>query len=296
MDSFDATLIPENQIAAVCAFISKNNAEHIKPIMVQKTLQDNVFALLKRVEPDCVVLYYPNDDTHNNGFHVEYPVGHVIYINTKQHYEKQIFTAAHELGHMWGLDKWMRETVKDYPNDPCWDERVISRFAAELLMPNKEFTRSANELILDARNNGSAQVSLSAMIFVVTTLMNEFFTPFKSVVRRLFELGFITESAGRTLWGENENLPWEQIVAYSMRIAEEHDYAKLYKISEKKWIDGVDELFRKAKTLQALPEKWLECFNERFGGNLDKQDMGLTDALLDISNKEGEIDAANSVY
>ena len=279
MDKFDITRIPQKQVDAIRAFIMQHNKD-IGSVMRQKTLQDDVFSLLKRVDPNCIILYYPNKDPQNNGFHAQYPAKQFVYINTAQHYEKQIFTAAHELGHIWELDKWMRKNVSCYPNDSKWDEKIMNRFAAELLMPDDMFAYSAIKLIEEATSQGNRAFTLSMIIRVVTALMDEFFTPYKAVVRRLFEQNLITDKMGKVLWGEDPRFPREIIETYSQQIAMEHDYKKLYKTDNKRWVDGLDGLFRLVKSKQTLPVAWMDSFCENF--DFDPNGLALDEVFSDV--------------
>ena len=61
-----------------------------------------------------------------------------VYINTAQTIEKQVFTAAHELGHIWGIDELISSsstTMSSFDGK----EKITNRFAAELLMPEQIF-------------------------------------------------------------------------------------------------------------------------------------------------------------
>ena len=70
---------------------------------------------------DCVVLYYPLEEESIDGCHIEKPVnGHMeqfVFINSNNTRERQAFSAAHELGHIWQVDKRLEKKVPDIEFD-----------------------------------------------------------------------------------------------------------------------------------------------------------------------------------
>ena len=111
-------------------------------------IRGDVLQVLNRY---CTVIYYPLDGERNNGFHIsDIPdikgkKQHFVFINTAQSIEKQVFTAAHELCHVWNIEKRVIEKLGidiDKLNNQGFnsmEERIANRFAAELLMPEAEF-------------------------------------------------------------------------------------------------------------------------------------------------------------
>ena len=62
-----------------------------------------------------------------------------MYINTARTVAEQVFAAAHELGHVWGVAAQVWEQAGEQGEvESKNEERIINRFAAELLMPTKE--------------------------------------------------------------------------------------------------------------------------------------------------------------
>lgn len=82
-------------------------------------------------------IHRPLDPEEFAGFALADPIAPLIFVNTRGSVARSIFTLAHELGHI-----LLREDALD--SDPSDDvaeghERFCNRFAAELLMPEKEF-------------------------------------------------------------------------------------------------------------------------------------------------------------
>ena len=67
-------------------------------------IRDDVFSIL---EKKCTVLYFPLKDDDIDGFHIERTINgqkkDFVFINSAKKTEKQIFIAAHELGHLFKI-------------------------------------------------------------------------------------------------------------------------------------------------------------------------------------------------
>lgn len=107
----------------------KKKEKHI----VNEVIRDDVFAVLKG---ECVVLYYALDDCSVEGCHVIKPFNgrmeQFVFINTMKAVQEQTWTAAHELGHVWRGDSYIKEKLGQ---DNMASEDLVNRFAAELLLP-----------------------------------------------------------------------------------------------------------------------------------------------------------------
>lgn len=166
----------------VANFIEINQIFFPNPI-----IRDDILHFL---ETKCNVLYYPLDDD-NDGCSLKRVVNGkeeiFVFINTHKPKEKQVFTAAHELGHICGLEESLRSRFPEL----FWDkirEDVMNYFAACLLMSKEEFKKKAIQHIKNAKNEDE----ISAVFKPIIQLMDVFFVPFKAVVLRLAETGFMT--------------------------------------------------------------------------------------------------------
>lgn len=265
MDQFQAHRIPETQVQLIQEFITQKQsliAAHCPNALIR----DDIFLLLDSV---CTVIYYPtNGQENNNGFHVQYPteegVQHFVYINTAQHKEKQIFTAAHELGHLWAVDKAIYKA-----DSSITSEQIINRFAAELLMPKDLFIEQAKRELPELFPQKKA-VPVKRLLQGITALMNTFFTSYKSVVYRLFELNIFHKSGCQILWGCDPKLPLSDIEIYCNQVAKEEGYTRLFQEDERKWIQGLQELLDTASAKEKESDwnkvsvSWLDAFYHRF--------------------------------
>lgn len=156
-------------------------------------IRDDVFSILQAC--DCIVLYYPLDGEEQDGCdgcHIEKPVNgrmmQFVFINTNNTRERQAFSAAHELGHIWKVDQRVRDRVPfKCDNDAEMNEKIINRFAAELLMPRDLFIEAIENWLKGTKYVGP-NMKITDIIKLIAYLMDYFFVPFKSVVTRLNEL------------------------------------------------------------------------------------------------------------
>jgi len=278
MKNFDSAKLDEKHIAKICDFIKKKYA-NIHKICVNELIRDDIFPLLDKY---CTVVYYPTTDNENNGFHKDYDhngkVVHFVYINTAQHKEKQIFTAAHELGHIWNIATSFDEEI-----DSLLEERIINRFASELLMPKEhflDFVRKELELYL----NTDKAITVAIMVKFITATMNYFFTSYKSVVYRFYELELLGEENCRVLWGETAESPREVLIDCSKKIARENGYGRLYQPDGRKWINGLKELLDNTSEKKAFSQEWLQSFYDKFDfqRNSNKNDLDDTLSILNF--------------
>ena len=198
MDNFK--ILPEAIVVEIKNFLKQKKSEYkISESFVNPILRDDIFVLL---EDHSIVVYYPLHDEDNYGFHVTRTLCNkkveFVYINTKHGLSNQIFTAGHELGHIWELDKHLVDALRVNLSVDDLEERVMNRFAAELLAPQEVFinylVKYANDIprITQTADN-SYSLEPSALMQLVVELMNQFMLPYKTIVLRLLELGVLQE-------------------------------------------------------------------------------------------------------
>lgn len=168
--------------------------------IVNVLIRDDVFEIL---ESHCKVIYYPLEDEDINGFHVTRTLCgqacHFVYINTWNTRERQVFTAAHELGHIWDayskvksrfseIDEYAIEASKEDGEEEPPEEFVSNKFAAQLLMPHDQFTDAVNDALKELDYNGRS-ISKVNLLRLIASLMDTFLVDYKAVTKRLKEIG-----------------------------------------------------------------------------------------------------------
>lgn len=193
-------------VNALQKFIEKKRqTPALKEEFVNRILREDIFDLLSR---ECTVIYFPLDGEENDGFHVQMPVNgekqHFVYINTAKPLPKQIYAAAHELGHIWTdngkilYDALNSPEQADAPGSPDEADALMNRFAAELLMPEDVFAPLASKK-LDELKSEPGKISEENFFRAVAYLMDEYFVPFQAVVRRLYEVRIISRATCREI-------------------------------------------------------------------------------------------------
>lgn len=229
-----------------------------------KLLRDDVLDMLDRF---CTVVYYPLPNEQNNGFHVtNIPFAdgkkqNFVFINTAQTMEKQVFTAAHELGHIWEVDKYIVETFSIEDTTDV-REGIINRFAAELLIPKEIFMRSFISELEKAEVTGTT-VSADNLFKIIVNLMNLFFVPMKAIVLRFLELQIIDQKAADFLLGKDD-LSKMEIRKIIDKIISDNGFTKLKNASNKKWIDGLVDYLEIAEQKKLLPQSKIDRLRKAF--------------------------------
>lgn len=175
----------EKIVQQIPAVIEKVRTDYVLNNMI---IKDDIFGIL---EKHCTVVYYPLDNEKNCGFHtkrfIKDELEDFVYINTAKTVADQVFTAAHELGHVWGVANQVWEQSGEHGIlESKIEERIINRFAAELLMPTNEFRKTffAHMKKLEFDPN---KLRLVDLVRVMVLQMNDYMVPYESVRRRIVE-------------------------------------------------------------------------------------------------------------
>lgn len=193
----------------------KVNSKLLEYKKVNRVIKEDIFKIL---EMNCRVIYYPIKDDEICGFVYRYKDKKFVYINSYIPLEKQVFAAAHELYHIWYSDIKKGELLKRIileetaPKEEIdVEELAANRFGAEFLLAEDVFE---NELKIRKIERNS--VSLKQVV----ELMDVFLVPYKTMVRRLYEIKYISldqcnellaiedrnENEGVMLWQKRLNI------------------------------------------------------------------------------------------
>lgn len=279
--------LPEKVIDSITRIIDdKLKSEELRTRFFNTLLRDDI---LKILDMYCTVVYYPLENESNNGFHItgipdrlgnEH---HFVYINTNQTIEKQIFTAAHELGHIWEVDKQIFDIHKSELSNIC-DEDIINRFAAELLMPAQEFNTVFDSEFKNALTK-EGQTHLGNLLKTIVAMMSHFFVPSKAVIYRLYELGRINSNVVELLLGE-KFISEADITAFINENLKEMGLIDFINPNKKKWIDGLADLLDRAESEQAISVTKLERMRETFDLPKKQVDTNVFEEIVNVSSRE----------
>lgn len=227
----------ENVIREIVSHIKKE-------CIIQNTaIRDDIFSIL---EDKCTVMYYPLQNEKNRGFHIKRIVKNqledFVYINTAKPIVEQIFTAAHELGHIFEVSKKVWNMMK-YPGAPSEQEEedITNLFAAEFLMPADAFIKVFRVYMKEAGvKNG--KVKVEDFILVMVMQMNVFMVPYEAVRRRLVETEILSEKEADVLKEKEYLVNW----------LAKYQNSYLEKGTEIKTISGIREVIEEAETREDI--------------------------------------------
>lgn len=235
--------------------------------IINDVIRDDVFKIL---EKHCYVVYYPLEKEDINGFHIMRTVNggkkHFVYINTWNTTERQIFAAAHELGHIWdvyGKVKSKFLEIDEFAEGLGYDsaeEFVVNKFAAQLLMPEDLFKKEIEVRLKELNYNGRS-ISLINLLRLTIGLMDTFFVGYKATTKRFLEIGRINEEVYNDL-KEFENNP--NFESTFKMILKEGDYKRLNNRPESKNISNLAELIREAETGECHLKNTLNSLKNKF--------------------------------
>lgn len=241
--------LPDTVVNSISDFIKE------KRIISDPLIKDSIFSLL---EEQCTVLYYPQDDEENDGFHVQRIIKnnleHFVYINTHKAIEKQVFTAAHELGHIMQLAEYLTAHCKDYSEK--YEENCMNRFAADILMPKDIFLARVRENYKHYSTENNSITKDNLLKFSIY-LMDYFLVPFKAVLIRLFEIEFLQKNVAEEILNDQKIL--EEIGIYIKNLG----YKRLGIRTEKKSIKDFPELLNEVQKKNIFSQDKLDLIRQK---------------------------------
>lgn len=262
--------------------LDKKTSEEIKAFARQKLIEysklndvigGQIFSIL---ELQNKVLYYPIEDEEVWGFSEKIKGRSFVWINTYIAYDKQVFAAAHELYHLWFEDNGeviLKKDIEEINNneDVSEIELKANRFAAEFLI-NEEL------LLQEMRTYGIDKSKIN--IKDILKLSNLFLVPYKTMVKRLYEVKLINKS----IYAEFMEQSSEQIEIWRNRLGLSLP-TRDNKIGLNSLVDKAMELYENKKITREKLEYLLSF------AKLSIEEMGIKDAEPHIPPTDEELDS-----
>lgn len=236
-------------------------------------IRNDIFNIL---EKHCVVVYYPLQDEKNCGFHtqrfVKDGLEDFVYINTAKTVSEQVFTAAHELGHVWSVvDKLKEKLSIEDTISADEEEQIINRFAAELLMPTESFINSFHKHFREFYTD-LEHFNLEALVKIIVLQMNDYMVPYEAVRRRLVETEVISEKSGKLL------KDYEDSIVTLVNIFSHDLNTMLDRVTEKKTIPGFRDLLEQVEGNHLLDDYTIAKIKKDF----EIREITVSDELLNL--------------
>lgn len=125
-----------------------------------------------------------------------------IGLNTADYYDKQIFAVAHELYHF--FTKSGSHLSRHDGQEDDGSEARANWFAAEFLLPEDVLKRRVFE---EFKSESLENVQIRVLLRFIARLHCTWWLPYRSLVKRLWEIHAITEDQFRELYAINERNP-----------------------------------------------------------------------------------------
>lgn len=214
------------------------------------------------LELENKVLYYPIEDEKVWGFSEKIKGKSFVWINTAIAYDKQVFAAAHELYHLWFENDGeviLKADIEEMNNSISISENELkaNRFAAEFLINE--------ELLLQEMRTYSVDKS-KIDIKDIIKVSNLFIIPYKTMVKRLYEIKLINKKR----YIELMELPNEEIEIWRNRLGLSLP-TRDNKIGLSNLVDKAMELYEEKKITREKLEYLLNL------AGLDLEEMGIED-------------------
>lgn len=244
--------------------------EHSK---LNDVISGQIFNIL---ELENKVLYYPIEDEEIWGFSEKIKGKSFVWINTAISYDKQVFAAAHELYHLWFNNEGeviLKTNVEEIENSVKISENELkaNRFAAEFLINEELLLQEMRTYSVDKNKIDIKDIFILSNLFIV---------PYKTMVKRLYEIKLINQKRYNELMElSNEEVEvWRNRLGLSIPIRDN-------KIGLSNLVDRAMELYEAKK----ITIEKLEYLLELAGLNLEE--MGIEDEEIYIPPTDEELDA-----
>lgn len=268
--------LPVDKVETLKKIIT-DRREHLRAegLYINDIVREDIFGILDHY---CTVVYFPLPrDEENDGFHVTMPVDykpdgdteHFVFLNTRKPIEKQVFAAAHELGHIWvPVDCFWDEGLEAIlPQTPDNLDAIMNRFAAELLIPSDWFQKSAKEQL--DRYTRQGKIFITDVIRVVASLMNQFCVPAQAVICRFYETQLMRKEVCQSLLTGPDDWDTHEYEVFFKSTLEkclvEGGYTMLLQSSEKKGIKDFPEVLNKMEEKRLFSEQKINRLRDKLG-------------------------------
>ncbi|MCD1654117.1 ImmA/IrrE family metallo-endopeptidase [Treponema zuelzerae] len=234
-------------------------------------LGEQVFEILNQ---NCRILFYPLEDEDVWGFFEKIHGKSFVCINTSIDFDNQVFTAAHELYHLWfnhGQELILASELEERTSNIPKHELMANRFAAEFLVPELLLRQEIRQRKID-----NERIDVNAVV----RLARVFLVPYRTMAKRLAEIDMISASQCRGFLA----LPEDEVYRIRKRLGIEL-IERSNKISLDNLIDNTLSVYEKGQISREKLE-YLLAF-----ANITPADMGISDEERQARPSDDELDS-----
>lgn len=228
------------------------------------------------LELENKVLYYPIEDEEVWGFSEKIKGKSFVWINTAIPYDKQVFAAAHELYHLWFENNGeviLKTNIEEINNSVSISENELkaNRFAAEFLINEELLLQEIRTYNIDKNKIDIKDIFKLSNLFVV---------PYKTMVKRLYEIKLINHKRYTEIMElSNEEVEiWRNRLGLSLPTRDN-------KIGLSSLVDEAMELYERKKITREKLEYLLDL------AGLTVKEMGIEDEEHYIPPTDAELDS-----
>jgi len=165
----------------------------------------DIFTILEQL--DIILLEYPiNSEGDSPAFSAAIMYSEengkefvFIGLNTADYFDKQVFAIAHELYHYYSKTGYHLSRLNDVENNLV--EAKANRFAAEFLFPEVALKSIAIE---EFKTSKLEKIPEKTLLRFIVRLQCTWWLPYRSIVKRLSEIGAISQEQYNKLYDINE--------------------------------------------------------------------------------------------
>lgn len=165
----------------------------------------DIFIILEQL--DIILLEYPiNSEGDSPAFSAAIMYSEengkefvFIGLNTADYFDKQVFAIAHELYHYYSKTGYHLSRLNDVENNLV--EAKANRFAAEFLFPEVALKSIAIE---EFKTSKLEKIPEKTLLRFIVRLQCTWWLPYRSIVKRLSEIGAISQEQYNKLYDINE--------------------------------------------------------------------------------------------
>lgn len=233
-------------------------------------IADNIFDVLEKLKINLIEYpIFSNDKVSFSAVitYLNYDGSELVFIglNSADYYDKQIFSIAHELYHFYARNS--THLNKNIESQATQIENEANLFAAEFLLPQESLK---NIIISDFNELDLKNINKRTILRFIIRLQCKWGLPYKSLVKRLDEIGAISSKQYSGLYNIDER-------------NFESDYFKVGLVTDESTFKKLNTITKNIRTSSKNIETIIRNFEDKI---IDEDTFRLTLALFNLKPED----------